>query len=115
MFFIIIPKLFLDKKFDKTQGCDAFAKNEFRFAKMPKLAPQLHSIKLYSKRSNNGHFLTLHSTHFFNAHASRPLPQCAYDPLQKCVHTIAPKEGIFSQQTNSHELLFLKNGITPHT
>ena len=78
MFLIVISKLFLDKKFDKTQGCDAFAKNaclsvrqELRLAKMPKLAPQLHLIKLHSKRSNNGHFLTLHSIHFFNAHASR--------------------------------------------
>ena len=69
---MLVFKLFLDKKFDKNQGCDALAKNEFRYAKMPELASRLRLIKLAFVRSNSRHFLTLHYIHFFNAQASRP-------------------------------------------
>ena len=69
---MLVFKLFLDKKFDKNQGGDALAKNEFRYAKMPELASCLRLIKLAFLRSNSRHFLTLHYLHFFNAQASRP-------------------------------------------
>ena len=54
---------FLDKKFDKNQGCDAPAKNEFRYAKMPELASCLRLIKLVSALKQQA-FLTLHYIHF---------------------------------------------------
>ena len=76
--YMLVFKLFLDKKFDKNQGCDALAKNEFRYAKMPELASCLRLIKLAFLRSNSRHFLTLRYIHFFNAQASRPFGFARY-------------------------------------
>lgn len=56
----------LDAKEPKDQGCNASLKMNCVPLKCP------NSLRL-CLRSNSGHFLTLHSIHFFNAAALRPI------------------------------------------